>query len=103
MRNEEGLQKMASQAKTWYTKKQQDLPTIRETRLPSEDEYGIYELLYLCLFLTGCVLDTSQTIELRNRAADSLVGKQMQIKDSTGKTYVERNYTTDYVIFSQNV
>lgn len=103
MRNEDGLQKVALQAKTWYTKKQQELPTIRETRLPNEVEYGIYQSLYLCIFLIGCVLDTSQTIEFRNRAADTLVGKQMQIKDSTGKTYVETNYTTDYVIFSQNV
>lgn len=104
MRTEANISTVSLRAKAWYTKFQQELPTIRETRLPDLDEktdiYGdlrIARLVIRALDFGGLPLTT------RSELADFLVGKMWQIATSKGQSYVEENYDfdDDYVMVEQ--
>ena len=104
MRTQANIELVSLKGKAWYTKYQQELPLIRETRLPDLSErvniygdLGEAKLIIRALDFDGLPLST------RSELADYMVGKGWQIDTRKGKSYVEKNYDFDdnYVIFEQ--
>jgi hypothetical protein len=104
LRTQDNIAIISLRGKAWYTKFQQDLPTIRERRLPDlEERTDIYgDLAKAKLVIRALDFDGIE-LSVRSQLADYMVGRGWQIAVDRGKKYVENNYdfNDDYVVFSQ--
>ena len=105
MRTQANIELISLRGKAWYTKYQQELPLIRETRLPTLDENtDIYGDLRIAKLIIRGLDFIGLDLSIRSSLADYMVGNGWQIREDKGKSYVEKNYDfdDDYVIFEQS-
>jgi hypothetical protein len=101
MRTEAEILIVILNAKAFFTKQVQNIATILETRLLNEEEQ-LAELNLQSLSLQIQSIENGYlNLEQKNLIADHIIENQNQIDYKIGQSYVENNYTNDYVVFEQ--